>query len=108
MIKEIEIIRAKHNLEIELIKSLYIPPVDMSKEIIDNLEASAKKLGYSYMRMNSGAGHDAMVMAKIAPTSLIFVPSKDGLSHHPDEWTEYEDLKKGIEVMLNTVIELSK
>lgn len=108
MLKEIKLIQKENNLEVKLIKSLYIPPIDMSKEIINTMEKIAEKLGHSYMKMNSGAGHDAMVMAKMAPTSLIFVPSKDGLSHHPDEWTEYEDLKKGIELMLNTVVELCK
>lgn len=107
MLEEIKAIEEENNLEVELIKSLYIPPVDMSEEIINITEVIAEKLGHSYMRMNSGAGHDAMVMAKIAPTSLIFVPSKNGLSHHPEEWTDYEDLNKGIELMLNTVLELS-
>ena len=107
LVKEIEVIEKENDLDIQIIKNLYIPPVDMSEDIIDIMESVVNKLNYSYMKMNSGAGHDAMVMAKLAPTSLIFVPSKDGLSHHPDEWTEYEDLGKGIELMLNTVMKLS-
>lgn len=106
IIKEVERIEKSLDIDIEVKNTLYVPPVHMSKEITDIMEKSTKELGYSYMRMNSGAGHDAMIMAEIAPTSLIFVPSKDGLSHHPDEWTDYEDLKKGVEVMLNTVMEL--
>jgi len=47
-----------------------------------------------------------MIMADIAPTNLIYVPSKNGVTHHPDEWTEYEDLKKGIDVMMRTVSEI--
>lgn len=106
-LKEIDIIKKEEDVDIEITKSLYIPPINMHKDIIDTMEEISSRLGYRYMRMNSGAGHDAMNMAKIAPTSMIFVPSKNGLSHHPDEWTDYEDLKKGIEVMLNTVLELS-
>lgn len=100
---KIETIERDSGVDIEMTKELYIAPVGMSKEFIDIMIENADKLGFSYMRMNSGAGHDAMIMAGITSASLIFVPSKDGLSHHPDEWTEYEDLKKGIEVMLNTV-----
>ncbi len=105
-LKEIDNIKEEEDIDIEITKSLYVPPVNMSEEIIDTMEKISNRLGYKYMRMNSGAGHDAMNMAKIAETSMIFVPSKNGLSHHPDEWTDYEDLKKGIEVMLNTVLEL--
>ncbi len=108
IIKEVERIEKSLDIDIEVKNTLYVPPVHMAKEITDIMEKSTKQLGYSYMRMNSGAGHDAMIMAEIAPTSLIFVPSKDGLSHHPDEWTDYEDLKKGVEVMLDTVIQLGK
>ena len=108
IIKEVERIEKSLDIDIEVKNTLYVPPVHMSKEITDIMEKSTKELGYSYMRMNSGAGHDAMIMAEIASTSLIFVPSKDGLSHHPDEWTDYEDLKKGVEVMLDTVIQLGK
>ncbi len=108
LLKEGEYIQDKRNVDIELIHNLYIPPVNMSEENIVLMEKISQKLGYSYLRMNSGAGHDAMIMAEVAPSNLIFIPSKDGLSHHPDEWTDYEDIKKGIDLMLHTVIELSK
>ena len=48
-----------------------------------------------------------MIMSEYIPTNMILVPSKGGISHHPDEWTDYEDLKKGIDVMLRLVRELS-
>ena len=59
------------------------------------------------MMINNGTGHDAMIMSEYIPTNMILVPSKGGISHHPDEWTDYEDLKKGIDVMLRLVRELS-
>jgi acetylornithine deacetylase/succinyl-diaminopimelate desuccinylase-like protein len=71
------------------------------------MENISEKLGYKYLKMNSGAGHDAMNMAHITPTSLIFVPSENGLSHHPDEFTKPKDFEKGIELMLNTIVELA-
>lgn len=103
----IDVIKNKTNIDIELIEDSYIAPVPMSKEIIEKMELIADKLGYSNMRINSGAGHDAMIMARIAPSNMIFVPSKDGLSHHPDEWTDYEDLKNGIDLMMNLIIDLA-
>lgn len=106
LINEIDIIIENSGVDIKMKKDLYIAPVVMSEKIIDIMRETADKLGYSYMKMNSGAGHDAMIMAGIAPTSLIFVPSKNGLSHHPDEWTEYEDLGKGIHLILNTVVNI--
>lgn len=105
--REIEIISKSSSVDIEIIKELYIAPVSMSKELISIMEKSANKLGYNYIKMNSGAGHDAMIMSTITSTGLIFVPSKDGLSHHPDEWTDFDDLKKGIDLMLNVVADIS-
>lgn len=94
-------------IEVLVEKSLYIPPVDMNKELVDLLEDESKKLNLGAMRMISGAGHDAMIMASLAPTAMIFVPSRDGLSHHPDEWTDYEDLEAGTRLLLETVIRLA-
>lgn len=106
MNKLIDSLKEKHPVEIQVRKTLYISPVNMSEEICTLLENKAEELGIKYEKMNSGAGHDAMMMARIAPTSLVFVPSKDGLSHHPEEWTDYEDLAKGIELILSGVLEL--
>ena len=56
--------------------------------------------------MPSGAGHDAQDMALIAPTAMIFVPSRDGISHSPEEFTSFEMIYKGANVLLNTIVEL--
>ena len=55
----------------------------------------------------SGAGHDAMIMGSLCDVAMIFVPSKDGRSHVPEEWTDYEDLRKGAEVLCRCVRELA-
>lgn len=104
---EIEKIKKELDVDIEVIKTLYTPPVDLSEENIKLMENISEKLGYKYLKMNSGAGHDAMNMVHITPTSLIFVPSEKGLSHHPDEFTKPKDFEKGIELMLNTIVELA-
>ena len=74
-------------------------PVLMDDEISNNIKLLCEKLELSYLLMPSGAGHDSMNMAKRWPTSLIFVPSVNGLSHHPDEYTKDDDLYAGIQVL---------
>lgn len=78
-------------------------PVEFSKEIVHRVEEAAKKRGLSWRRMTSGAGHDAQMMARICPTGMIFVPSRDGVSHHPDEFTTDKDLIAGANVLLDVV-----
>jgi hydantoinase/carbamoylase family amidase len=70
-------------------------PIQLDTEVIHSLSSTCDKLGISYIQMPSGAGHDAMNMAKICPTGMIFVPSRDGLSHHPDEYTSMEQIGVG-------------
>lgn len=58
--------------------------------------------------MFSGAGHDSMNMALICPTSMLFIPCKDGISHSPKESVEPEEIEKGIQTLIDTVIEVAK
>ena len=76
--------------------------------IQQEIENSAKALGLSTNYMPSGAGHDAQDMATIAPTGMIFVPSKDGISHSPKEFTSAEDMANGANVLLRTILALDK
>ncbi|NLL81620.1 MAG: Zn-dependent hydrolase [Tissierellia bacterium] len=89
-------------------EKLYAPPVKLSDNLINKVIKYSDKIELKRELMLSGAGHDAMVMAKITDVGLIFVPSKGGRSHCPEEWTDYEDLQKGIEVALETIIDISK
>jgi allantoate deiminase len=88
-------------------ETFYAPPVVLSEMIINQMKDEVSSLGYRSICMDSGAGHDAMVMAEHAPTGMIFVPSKNGISHTQEEWTDYEDIQKGAEVLFNTVIALN-
>jgi allantoate deiminase len=85
---------------------LRVEPVKLSPDIIDLFEKKAKDNDFSYEKMISGAGHDAMIMSAITDVGLIFVPSRDGRSHCPEEWTDFEDLQKGIELIYQTVLKL--
>lgn len=83
-------------------------PVYADDRIVNAIEAACRRQGHSYMKMASGAYHDAMFMARLAPFGMIFVPSKDGVSHDRAEWTEPEELAAGADVLVSTLIELSR
>ncbi len=70
------------------------------------LAAACDELGLPFQRMPSGAGHDAMCMAAIAPQAMLFVPSRGGVSHSPDEFTKPEDCVTGARVLLATLLRL--
>lgn len=78
-------------------------PVAFDPALVDVVEETVRARGHSFMRMVSGAGHDAQMMARIAPTAMIFVPSVEGISHNPAEHTPGEDLVMGAEVLLDVV-----
>jgi len=79
-------------------------PVIFDAGLADEIEASAQSLGFSHKRMTSGAGHDAQMIARIAPSAMIFVPSRGGISHNPREHTDDDQLIKGAEVLLDVVL----
>ncbi|MGD9703110.1 MAG: Zn-dependent hydrolase [Acidimicrobiia bacterium] len=79
-------------------------PVDFAPEMIDLVERTADRLGFSTRRMASGAGHDAQMLARTCPTSMIFVPSVNGLSHNIAEHTELSDIEAGANVLLHVVV----
>jgi len=83
-------------------------PALTDTSIQKEIENSAKKLALSTNYMPSGAGHDAQDIATIAPTGMIFVPSKNGISHSPKEFTSAEDMANGANVLLNTILNLDK
>jgi len=78
-------------------------PVDFDRDLADQIEASATRLGLTHRRMTSGAGHDAQMIARIAPAAMIFVPSRGGISHNPREHTDDAQLVMGAEVLLDVV-----
>jgi len=82
-------------------------PVTFPREMVSLVEATARDLGLSCRRLPSGAGHDAQMMARICPASMIFVPSVGGLSHNVREETKPEHLEAGAAVLLNAVVRLA-
>ena len=93
-------------LEVTLERLARFSPVEFSESLCALVEETARELGLSSRRMTSGAGHDAQMMARICPTAMIFVPSRGGISHNPDEHTDRADLLAGAEVLLRTAEKL--
>ena len=82
-------------------------PVPMDSDVIRTIEAACRRTGVAYRRMPSGAGHDAMNMAKLAPAGMIFIPCRRGVSHNPDEYAAPEDILTGIDVLTETLAALA-
>jgi len=80
-------------------------PVEFDVEMIDLVETTAQRLGHSTRRMPSGAGHDAQMLARVCPTSMVFVPSVNGLSHNIAEYTTPADIEAGANVLLQVVLD---
>lgn len=98
----------RRNIKLELIQLLDDVPAVMSTTIQEAIRHSAGRLGYSYHMMPSAAGHDARIMGFATQTGMIFVPSRQGLSHSPEEWTNPADLLAGINVLVEAVQEADK
>ena len=79
-----------------------------SNTIKDVIEQKSHDLGYTTLRMPSGAGHDSQEMALLGPIGMIFIPSKGGISHSPEEYSTFEQMANGTNVLLNTILSLDK
>ncbi|MDT3376181.1 Zn-dependent hydrolase [Labrys neptuniae] len=87
-------------------KRIWISPaVKFAPDLIECVEHGADKAGFAMRRMVSGAGHDAAYIARVAPTTMIFVPCEGGLSHNEAESTSFDECAAGAQVLLNAVIE---
>ncbi|NRQ18008.1 Zn-dependent hydrolase [Ensifer sesbaniae] len=93
----------EEGVEISVERLARFQPVAFDQHIVAAIEASAKARDLKSRRMTSGAGHDAQMIARIAPAAMIFVPSREGISHNPREHTEPADLVAGANVLLDVV-----
>lgn len=82
-------------------------PVAFDPEMVDRVERIANHLGHRTLRLPSGAGHDAQMLARVCPTAMVFVPSKGGISHNPAENTSDADLVAGASVLYELAMELA-
>lgn len=93
----------KEGVEISTERLVRFEPVLFNQDIVSQVIESAERFGLSWRRMTSGAGHDAQMIARMAPAAMIFVPSKDGISHNPAEYTSEEELIQGARLLLDVV-----
>ncbi len=82
-------------------------PAACSPRVVSAVRLACEELALPYLAMTSGAYHDAMVLGAIVPVGMIFVPSAGGISHHPDEYTDPEDLDRGVAVLARTLARLA-
>jgi N-carbamoyl-L-amino-acid hydrolase len=83
---------------------LDVKPVRFDRACNDAVSEAARRLGYPSMELVSGAGHDAMNLARIAPTALVFIPCQDGVSHTPAEYASPQHAEAGCNVLLHAVL----
>jgi len=82
-------------------------PVTIAPRIVSLMEEECRALGYPSMRLSSGAGHDAQILAGGCDVGMIFIPSPDGISHAPGERVNWDDLEKGANLLLRTLVRLA-
>ncbi len=92
-------------LEAEVKEFWYFPPTPFHPDLVAAVRDVAAAQGYPHQDIISGAGHDAVYMARVAPTAMVFVPCVGGISHNEIEDANPEDLTAGCNVLLNAVLE---
>ncbi len=97
---------AAFDLKVSYKETPAVLPAEMNETVMAAIEAAADRLQLSHQRMLSFAGHDTQNVASIAPAAMYFVPSVDGISHNPNEFTGDTDCINGANLMLQTLLEL--
>jgi N-carbamoyl-L-amino-acid hydrolase len=82
-------------------------PVLVPDRLLGILEGECGRLGIPFLRVRSGAGHDAQILASACDAGMVFVPSPDGASHSPEEAVRWDDLEKGANVLLGALVKLA-
>ena len=98
-------LRTRSGIDIALRQVVYFPPQPFDATLVNAVRSGARQLGLSEMDVISGAGHDAVYLARVAPTAMIFVPCKDGISHNEIEDARPEHLEAGANVLLHAMLQ---
>jgi hydantoinase/carbamoylase family amidase len=93
----------RFGLSLDCVQLSYDEPAAMDEGLGGLIEGAAASLGLTTRRLPSGAGHDAQALASIAPSAMLFIPSPNGFSHHPDEFSTDEQIVRGADVLLRTL-----
>jgi allantoate deiminase len=95
-------------IETSVEQLLYIQPKELNAGIRSLLKEKSECLNIPYCSINSGAGHDAMVFSDYTEVGMLFIPSKDGLSHCPEEWSDSEDIAKAVQIFYEAAKSLTE
>ncbi len=101
-------VAAERGLRIEVEQVVYFPPQPFTSQLVEAVRTNASDLGYSSMDVVSGAGHDAVYVARVAPAAMIFVPCDDGISHNEIENAEPAHLEAGCNVLLRSMLAVAE
>lgn len=104
---EAERIATRRGLGFDLVRHIDVPTCAMDGALQDAFAHAVASLGLDVRRLASGAGHDAMAMARTIPSAMLFVRSRAGISHNPLEWSSPLDLGLGIEALVRALIDLA-
>jgi allantoate deiminase len=99
-------VASEEGLEAEVEQTFALDPLELDPALVDAVGRAAEAQGASTMRMPSGAGHDAMVVGRRVPAAMIFVPSRGGISHSPDEYSSPAHVELGVRVLACALREL--
>lgn len=94
-------------VQVRIERLMTVAPAVFDRACIDALTAAADRSGTPYLRMTSGAMHDASNIARIAPAAMIFIPCRDGVSHSEDEWIDPEHLASGCQLLTDTIVQMA-
>jgi N-carbamoyl-L-amino-acid hydrolase len=87
---------------------VYFPPSEFDRRLVGSVREAAHKLGYSARDIVSGAAHDAVYLARVAPAAMVFIPCEGGISHNEIESARREDAEAGCNVLLHAVLARAK
>jgi len=105
--QEAQSIARQRGLAVEVLTIREENPVPLDKRLLRLTKQICNEKNIVYEIMPSGAGHDAMQMAKITPAAMIFIPSQRGISHNPLEWTDPDDIGLGAQLLMETMIRIA-
>jgi allantoate deiminase len=107
-VKELADFFSGKEIEVSVEQLLYIQPKEMNQDIVSLLKKKTSELGIPKCSINSGAGHDAMVFSDFTDVGMLFIPSKDGLSHCPEEWSDSRHIANAVQVLYEAAKKLTE
>jgi allantoate deiminase len=103
IVTECQAAAQRRNVSFTIEPFMESPATPMDKDLIGRLEETVRSLGIEPLHLSSGAGHDAVAMANLCPSAMLFVRCKDGISHNPAESITTEDADVAARVLIDAV-----